>query len=326
MTVEMSQADPVFDPANVGESLDVLREQLPMRDQSFRGTVVGEFASSQKGSGFDINGVRDYVLGDDTRHVDWRATARQPDHQLQVREHYRDTMPALWVVTDALQSRNEVNPGYFSEQQLALSAVTGLIRIANLQGMPSAVIASDDYETAIAQRQPMHGKVHLRRTAQMLADVMLAEASEDTTAPGHLAELLRYGSQRCMGSIVAVVSDFREVADPDDAEQGWKTPLEDLIRRGNQLVAVEVTNPWDYRLPATVDRFTTREGVLWVGNDKQGQRQRAQYEADAQAQQVAIDDALAGIKAHHIKLSTAEPQWLGSFRDQLRPNGAYRKA
>lgn len=313
------QVDPVFDPAHVGASLDAIKGRLPLNALWLRGNIVGEMVSKRRGQGYDVDGVRPYVPGDDPRYIDHNITARQPDQWPQLREHYADVTPNLWLVTDALQSRNSFNPGYFSEQRLALSAVTAFMRIAQIEGVPAASLASNDHKI-IEQRRPGQGKAHILKTAKFLAGGMNESrdrgAGEIITPPS-LSALLRYAGKRCAEDIVVVVSDFRDTAGPSDAINGWKPALDTLAKQGNNLIAVELTNPWDYQLPTTADRLTTGQGVMWIGSGKRGRQYRADYAEAALEQQAKIDASLAAAGAHHIKLATDQSRWVASFRDQI---------
>lgn len=321
MSVEAQpiQVDPVFDPEHIGASLDVIKGQLPLHKLSLRGNIVGEMASKRRGQGYDVDGVRPYVPGDDPRYIDWKFTARQTDGSLQLREHYADVTPSVRIVTDCLQSRYSFNPGYFSEQRLGLSALLAFIRIAQVEGMPTAVIASTDHNI-IEQRQPAQGKAHGFKTAKLLAaglsEAPLKLGAEAPTAPA-LAALLRYAGKRCVEDVVVVVSDFRDSADPQDAATGWKPALDRLAGQGNNLIVVELTNPWDFELPPQADRLATSHGVTWIGGGKLGRQHRADYAAAARLQQSSINDSLAAAGAVHLKLATDQPRWVASFRDQI---------
>lgn len=84
------------------------------------------------------------------------------------------------------------------------------------------------------------------------------------------------------------------------------------------MIAVETTNPWDFRLPTTVSRLRTRHRVAWIRDGKAGEAQRDSYAEAAQLQQIAIDDALHKAGAYHIKLAADNPYWVSSLRDQIR--------
>lgn len=313
------QVDPVFDPEHIGASLDAIKARLPLNAAWLRGNIVGEMVSKRRGQGYDVDGVRPYEPGDDPRYIDHNITARQPDQWPQLREHYADVTPSMWLVTDSLQSRNSFNPGYFSEQRLALSAATAFMRIAHIEGVPAASLASNDHKI-LEQRQPGQGKAHILKTAKLLAGGMNESrghrGSEVINRPS-LSALLRYAGQRCTEDIVVVVSDFRDTAEPAAAASGWKPALDKLAYQGNNLIAVELTNPWDYELPEKADRLATSRGVTWIGNGKLGRQHRADYAAAAQEQQTKIDESLAAAGVYHIKLATDQPRWVTSLRDQI---------
>src|SRR5581483_3374180 len=131
----------------------------------------------------------------------------------QVRIHYRDITPNFWIVTDAAQSRYNIesprdNPGHFPENLLALSAITALMRIAQTDEMPWGLIASDDQGIAFRHRSPRLGRIHSLRTANHLAELTNGEADEH--ADFRLAELFKYLGRNCSNNVIAIVSDFRD--------------------------------------------------------------------------------------------------------------------
>lgn len=323
MAVEQMTIDPVFDPYEAGETLDILQEELPVRRQKFSGTLFGDFLSRRKGEGYDPDGLREYEMGDDVRHIDHRASAQMVDETLLVREHYRDNQPKLLVFTDAFQRRYEGNPGNYSARDLALSAVLGLVSMAHRLEIPTQVTAANHHGVVFEQRRPGRGRRNNLQLASGLAECALS-ASEAPQQSYRLADLLREADAASSESLVAVVSSFRDTPDPADAEMGWLEPLQELRNRDNQIVAVEVTNPWDMALPDEIDRFDIGGEVVWVGDDKKGRANRARYIAAALRQSAAITEALDNVQAHHITLNTSDPRWVSSFQDQLR-TGRHRR-
>ncbi len=313
------QADPVFDPTRVGASVDVIQGRLPLRAPWLRGNVVGEMASKLRGQGYDVDGVRPYILGDDPRHIDHYVTARQPDQWPQLRERYADITPNMYIVTDVLQSRYGFNPGYYSEQNLALASVMAFMRIAQVADMPVAMIGSND-KAIFGQRTPAQGKMNILKSGKFLANHLLApnEHGQSAEVAPALSSLLRYAGKRCVEDVVIVVSDFRDSADPSDPDTGWKQAFDTLAHQGNNLIALELTNPWDYALPNRVDRLETKNGVSWIGSGKLGRQRRADYAEAASLQQASIDATLAAAGAVHIKLATDQPRWIAAFRDQIK--------
>ena len=62
------------------------------------GIWAGSHRSPRKGSGVEFGGHRDYVPGDDPRHINWKLYARQ--HRLYVKEFDGDTNLNLYVLLD----------------------------------------------------------------------------------------------------------------------------------------------------------------------------------------------------------------------------------
>lgn len=327
--IERSKVQPVFDPDNVGASLNIIEAQIPVSAPYLSGTIIGDMLSRTKGNGYEPNGAREYVLGDDPRHIDHRITARQANGWPYVREHYRDIQPNLFVVTDMLQTRNKLRSerdvfGEFPEQLLAMSAIASLLRIAESQGMPATVIAGGDKGIAIPYRQPQQGRIHLLESAKEMARILKKDNNpENDPATYHLADLLSFAGRQCIESVVAVVSDFRDRG-PDDPDHGWREPLGRLAESGNELLVVETTDPLDFKIPETDDRVWVDGDILWVGNDRRGRANRARYESDAKQQSAAIAQTIRSVGAHHIRLDTREGRWRDSFLKQLQAETSIR--
>jgi hypothetical protein len=323
-TLDAPSVQPVFDPADPGQSLDVVRAMLPLNARWHKGIFAGEQPSLKLGSGRERDGIRDYESGDSTRDIDWRLLAREEDQFAtpQIRERHRDITPALWIVTDLGQSRNRIinqrdNPGEFPEQFLAMSAVVALMRIAQAKNMRWGVIASDDHGIAIADRHPKGGRNNFLHNAERFAELVAPDEDKHVKAEYPLAELFRFAGEKCSGSVVAVVSDFRSEAAPEPGKDpSWQQPLEFLSKK-NDLITVETTNPWDFRFPETDDRIMVDGKVIDVGNGRRGRANRARYEHDSQQQAQAIQEALTSAGARQISLSTERGRWLDDFTAQL---------
>ena len=62
------------------------------------GLRVGELASPRKGSSVEFAQHREYVPGDDLRHVDWRAYARTERYT--VKEYQQETNFVAYMLVD----------------------------------------------------------------------------------------------------------------------------------------------------------------------------------------------------------------------------------
>lgn len=325
---------PAFDPNDVTASLDFFKEELTYRDALYAGKTNGPASTKLRGDGAEFRNIRTYESTDDSKHIDWRASARQTDGQLQVRDFNRDITPKLYVVTDATQSRFESMPSvkdYYPERSVALSACMALFQLASRQNMPATLIAANDDEIIGPFRFGV-GKNHLVRTAEMLAESMSENKHQERMLKAtpkseilrpRLADLISYAGERCANSLVAVVSDFRD-ADPEADELGWALPMEEIKSRRNSILTVTVTNPGDTVLPEHVDRFATEHGVIYIPTGKKGRAQREKYTDLSLLQAERIKENLDLVGALQIELSTDDPRWADSFREQLREQSSHR--
>ena len=62
------------------------------------GRLMGGYRTAHRGAGTDLAGLRDYVEGDDARHIDWNVTARLNEPQLRVFTEDREL--TAWLVLD----------------------------------------------------------------------------------------------------------------------------------------------------------------------------------------------------------------------------------
>ncbi len=89
--------EPVFDPANVAASLDYIEGQLPLHRAFKLGQTQGDSESRFRGDGSQVRTIRDYRIGDNTRHIDHRLSAKSPDGNFKIRDYNRDINPNFWV-------------------------------------------------------------------------------------------------------------------------------------------------------------------------------------------------------------------------------------
>ncbi len=59
---------------------------------------LGEWASNVRGQGLEFRDLREYVVGDDVRRLDWKATARSGKPQL--RRFTEDRQQTIWIAVD----------------------------------------------------------------------------------------------------------------------------------------------------------------------------------------------------------------------------------
>lgn len=106
-------------PAN--DTADVARHHRLVFGRRPFGGQDGARRAPGIGSSLELHGFRDYVLGDDLRHVDWRGYAR--NDQLRVRLHEAQVAPHVDVLLDGSASMAVTGPKVRTVQDLVRAFV-----------------------------------------------------------------------------------------------------------------------------------------------------------------------------------------------------------
>ena len=114
----------IFNPATLNR---LQRIQL-VAQQMKPGTLKGERRSTRRGHSVEFSDYRNYVAGDDLRHLDWKIYARHERPFIRLMEDEEDL--AVYVVVDGSRSMDwgegECNKFVYS---LRLAAGLGLISL-----------------------------------------------------------------------------------------------------------------------------------------------------------------------------------------------------
>ena len=313
MSQSAPEQQPVFDPySDASVVLPQIDSLLPVRlDQQISGPLSGDYQARYKGSGLERDGVRQYVSGDDPRNIDWKATARTFDGDLLVRERFKEITPQVWLVSDLARDRYTKNPGYFTEQSLGFSALLAMGALAERQNMPTGLLVANDMRI-IGTKIPASGIRNRVRHVEMIKTAVQEHDSQGSTK---LSDVLQIAAKRCVGSLVIVVSDFRDDSVSTE-EASWALPLRQIASK-NQVIAIETTNAWDFKLNEHIGRYKSGDNKFNVLTGKKGSDLRERYADAANHQQRYIDATISSIRAPHLTLSTARPDWATSLQEQL---------
>jgi uncharacterized protein (DUF58 family) len=130
--------------------------------------------------------LRDYVPGDDMRHVDWRATARTGD--LIVREHVDTTKPEVVVIVD--NRERAIGEDDFEE---AVDVAASVLTAAEQAGFPTRLLLADgqdERDTGLDELPHLDRLTAVRRSPatslQQLADALRARGRSLVFVTGEL--------------------------------------------------------------------------------------------------------------------------------------------
>jgi len=272
------------------------------------GRLMGGYRTAHRGAGTDLAGLRDYVEGDDARHIDWNVTARLNEPQLRVFTEDREL--TAWLVLDRSASMAVGMPGRGKDDLLgelalvlarlfgrggnrvgALLYDTGTIRtIPPGTGRRHALRIGAELARTAASRSPGPGKNGARRNGARKNGSSQYRGTTDLAAM--LDAVAKLARRR---ALIVVVSDF--IGDGD-----WGRSLLRLVPR-HEVVALRITDTADDELPdvglVVIEDAETGEQLVVDSGDP---LLRARFRAGAGERDARLDAGMrrAGVPLHRI--------------------------
>ena len=275
-------------------------------------TLAGQYHSVFKGQGMNFDEVREYQPGDEVRSIDWNVTARM-NHPF-IKKFVEERELTLMLLVDVSGS------GLFgsraqSKRELAaeIASVLAFSAIRNNDKV-GLILFSDEVEKFIPPRK---GRRHVLR---VIREVLFFEPKRPGTDLNRALEfLLRVTPHK---AIAVVISDF--IGSPAGEAKG-RGPLRSqmllleslaqaaypMLRHANRrhdVVAVQITDPYELELPAlgrlVLQDAETGEVVEINTGDARKRSGFAERQARAQADLAKLFRS-AGIDA--IRLRTDQP-------------------
>jgi len=124
--------------------------------------TAGVRALRRKGEGQGFAGLREYVLGDDPRHIDWKATSKKA--KVITREYTIERSQTVITLIDAGRAMTQL-AGEWTRFELALSSALILTDIAANAGDKVGTLVFDDEVRAYVPAQRSRGALQLVRDA-----------------------------------------------------------------------------------------------------------------------------------------------------------------
>lgn len=191
--------------------------------------LVGAYQGARSGTGLMFAELRPYEPGDEVRHMDWNASARQG--RPFVRRFAEERALTVWLVVDVSASLRFGPEGATKADravQAAALLATAAIRSGDRAGL---VLVSDRVE---AELPPGAGPRHL---ARLIRTLVVTPSRSRRTA---LAAGLAGPSRSIRRALIVVLSDFLS----DEPRSAW-----DAATRRHDVVAVRVVDPREEALP-----------------------------------------------------------------------------
>lgn len=161
------------------------------------GMMTGSYKSKIRGRGIEFSEVREYVLGDDVRHIDWNVTART--NKLHVKEFVEERDLRVYVIIDYSAS-NEF--GFKKSKQSVGHEVAASIIFSAMKNNDSVGLGifTDTLEQFIPARKGRKHSLTLIRTL-----LSHKTKSKKTNIESSLSQLHHILGQH---SVIFIISDY----------------------------------------------------------------------------------------------------------------------
>ena len=262
------------------------------------GRLVGDHRTAHRGTGTDLVGLREYVEGDDARHIDWNVTARLNEPQLRVFAEDREL--TAWLVLDRSASMTVGAPGRGKDDVLSELALV-LARLFGRGGNRVGALLYDtalDSTAAVRTVPPGTGRRHALRIGAELARTAggsrpgNGQHGSTTDLAAMLDTVAKLARRR---ALIVVVSDF--IGDGD-----WGRSLLRLVPR-HEVVALRVIDAADDELPdvglVVVEDAETGEQLVIDSSDPL-LRARLRTGVEERDTRLAAGMRRAGVPMHRI--------------------------
>ena len=211
-----TQTQPLLDPEFLArlEQLELVSRKI------FLGRLKGERRSKRKGQSVEFADYRNYVVGDDLRHLDWNLFARLD--RLFIRLFMEEEDLHFYILLDNSLSMDFGTPSklHYARQVAAALAFVGLVNLDRV-----VIEAFNDRLTQTLP--PARGRRSLWRVLEFLQKV-------EPAGPSDLRRALRTFSLKCSGKgIVVVLSDFMD-------KGGYEDALRYLVTRQLDIYAIHI--------------------------------------------------------------------------------------
>ena len=188
-----------------------------------RSVLDGEHGSIHKGRSMDFDDLREYVLGDDVKDLDWKATARSG--RPLVKRFVATRQHAITLVVDTGRSMSALADATSTKRDVAVFAAGVVAQLATRHGDLVGLLAAPAppgtamvRNVARAQFIPPGSRdVHIERILRTIHD-----AIDPAGLPSQLDGLLDYAAQNLRRQMILVV-----IADDSDLTDRRR----DLLRR-----------------------------------------------------------------------------------------------
>jgi len=275
----------------VREILKEVRE-IEIQSKKVVNTLFGgEYRSSFKGKGMEFHEVRDYIIGDDIRTIDWNVTARM-NHPY-VKRFIEERELTLFILAD-ISGSNEFGSRKEPKKDL-IARISALFAFSALKNNDKVglLLFSDDIEHYIP---PNKGSRHMLR---LIRDILIFSPKSRKTDPIPAIEFTQKVLKH--GAIVFLISDF--IGDKFRASH-IRLPLS-LLSKKFDLIPVIVRDPLEND-PSFKGRIVFRDAESRALRMLNGDELTSKFTEIKSARDLALNKIFNTCGIDRIEISSTE--------------------
>jgi uncharacterized protein (DUF58 family) len=220
---------PLLDPETISQA-----EALGLHARYVvEGYMSGEHKSPFRGFSVEFTQHREYVPGDDTRHLDWKVLGRTDRYY--VKQYEQETNYVAHVLVDSSESM-VYGSGALTKMQYAkqLAAVLSFLVLNQRDAVSLAV-----FDSSVKTHLPRTGNLGSIHNIMTTLSAIKPAARTDVAAALH-----RIASVTPRRGIVILISDMF-----DDAEQRVLDGIQHLRFAGHEVILFHVLDPCEINFP-----------------------------------------------------------------------------
>lgn len=265
-------------------------DNIELRAKSIvEGFLHGLHRSPYVGFSVEFESHREYVPGDDLRHVNWNLFARQ--HRLYVKEYSAETNMNLYILLDVSGSMECANTGR-SKLHYGSALAAALAHLALKQHDAVGITLFAD---RVVSHLPPRAKLHqLDEILRLIAVTEARPRSDASRSLNQAAELFR------RRGMVVIISDLFD--DVDEIMKG----VEHLRFQNHEVLIFQILDPWERDLPLEGNiRFRDLETGEELTTQAEGVREN--YLAAMNEWRDSLEKECRNRSVDRVELTTDDP-------------------
>ena len=265
-------------------------DNIELRAKSIvEGFLHGLHRSPYVGFSVEFESHREYVPGDDLRHVNWKLFARQ--HRLYVKEYSAETNMNLYILLDVSGSMECANTGR-SKLHYGSALAAALAHLALKQHDAVGITLFAD---RVVSHLPPRAKLHqLDEILRLIAVTEARPPSDASRSLNQAAELFR------RRGMVVIISDLFD--DVDEIMKG----IEHLRFQNHEVLIFQILDPWERDLPLEGNiRFRDLETGEELTTQAEGVREN--YLAAMNEWRDSLEKECRNRSVDRVELTTDDP-------------------